>query len=394
MAHGSRNGTGQTVAVPSQAHASNGTSTAHDVASPAKVNQKKAKRRAKEAAKRQAEAQPVGGDSHVQQHSPLDRTTADINHTRAPQQSPDPLDYDDAYDGQETYEDEEYYSEQDATYQGQYDPAYPTGSHPHVNGATKKNKKKKKKTEPYPLPSRHSQYASPRPPPLQAPATLTARVQHHNNGDRIWNTSTQQERERIKEFWLSLKEEERRSLVKVEKEAVLKKMKEQQKHSCSCTVCGRKRTAIEEELEVLYDAYYEELEQYADKDIPWVDLLGIPPPSSEMAQYQRSSRLPPDRQMPNNYASPPPRQLEFEGSEDEPEYEEEGYSEDEYSDDGDYSDDEPEELPRGTADFFHFGNSLTVKGAYEKWTGRYHESEYMLTCVVAQAEYSQLRTIY
>ena len=39
-------------------------------------------------------------------------------------------------------------------------------------------------------------------------------------------------------------------------------MKEQQKHSCSCTVCGRKRTAIEEELEVLYDAYYEELEQY------------------------------------------------------------------------------------------------------------------------------------
>lgn len=44
---------------------------------------------------------------------------------------------------------------------------------------------------------------------------------------------------------------------------MLKKMKEQQRHSCSCTVCGRKRTAIEEELEVLYDAYYEELEQYA-----------------------------------------------------------------------------------------------------------------------------------
>jgi hypothetical protein len=27
----------------------------------------------------------------------------------------------------------------------------------------------------------------------------------------------------------------------LEKEAVLKKMKEQQKHSCSCAVCGRKR---------------------------------------------------------------------------------------------------------------------------------------------------------
>lgn len=82
--------------------------------------------------------------------------------------------------------------------------------------------------------------------------------------ERIWNTSSNEERERIKEFWLSLGEDERKSLVKVEKDAVLKKMKEQQKHSCTCTVCGRKRVAIEEELEVLYDAYYEELEQYAN----------------------------------------------------------------------------------------------------------------------------------
>ena len=51
-----------------------------------------------------------------------------------------------------------------------------------------------------------------------------------------------EERERIKEFWLGLGEDERRNLVKVEKEAVLKKMKEQQKHSCNCAVCGRKRS--------------------------------------------------------------------------------------------------------------------------------------------------------
>src|SRR5688572_9953271 len=67
--------------------------------------------------------------------------------------------------------------------------------------------------------------------------------------DKIWSTSNHEERERIKEFWLGLGEDERKSLVKVEKDAVLKKMKEQQKHTCSCTVCGRKRTAIEEELE-------------------------------------------------------------------------------------------------------------------------------------------------
>ncbi|CAG8729238.1 28416_t:CDS:10 [Gigaspora margarita] len=81
----------------------------------------------------------------------------------------------------------------------------------------------------------------------------------------IWNTNNNEEQQRIREFWLQLGEEERRSLVKVEKEAVLKKMKEQQKHSCSCSVCGRKRTAIEEELETLYDAYYEELELYANQ---------------------------------------------------------------------------------------------------------------------------------
>jgi hypothetical protein len=58
---------------------------------------------------------------------------------------------------------------------------------------------------------------------------------------KLWNNSTEQERERIKEFWLGLSEVERKDLVKLEKEAVLKKMKEQQKHSCSCAVCGRKR---------------------------------------------------------------------------------------------------------------------------------------------------------
>ncbi|KIJ34966.1 hypothetical protein M422DRAFT_34884, partial [Sphaerobolus stellatus SS14] len=97
--------------------------------------------------------------------------------------------------------------------------------------------------------------------------------------NKLWNTNSAEERERIKEFWLSLGEDERRNLVKIEKEAVLKKMKEQQKHSCSCAVCGRKRHAIEEELEVLYDAYYDELEQYANQQKRSVSSGGtIPPP--------------------------------------------------------------------------------------------------------------------
>lgn len=60
--------------------------------------------------------------------------------------------------------------------------------------------------------------------------------------DGFWTRpSNAEERQRIREFWLQLREDERRSLIKIEKEAVLKKMKEQQRHSCNCSVCGKKR---------------------------------------------------------------------------------------------------------------------------------------------------------
>ncbi|ORZ14637.1 salt tolerance down-regulator-domain-containing protein, partial [Absidia repens] len=100
------------------------------------------------------------------------------------------------------------------------------------------------------------------------------------------------ERQRIREFWLQLGEDERRSLVKVEKEAVLRKMKEQQKHSCNCSVCGKKRTAIEDELEVLYDAYYEELEQYANHQQYYAQrtLHGYPADEVEKLEANRLAR--------------------------------------------------------------------------------------------------------
>jgi hypothetical protein len=60
------------------------------------------------------------------------------------------------------------------------------------------------------------------------------------HGD-LWSSDIHEERRRIREFWLQLGEEERRALVKVEKDAVLQKLKEQQKRHCSCTFCGRKR---------------------------------------------------------------------------------------------------------------------------------------------------------
>ena len=198
----------------------------------------------------------------------------------------------------------------------------------------------------------------PPPPPLGQPLPSGTHQSSQNaSKDRIWNTSTAEERERIKEFWLSLGEEDRRSLVKVEKEAVLKKMKEQQKHSCSCTVCGRKRTAIEEELEVLYDAYYEELEVYANKQhiISEDGTIMVPPHF-----HHPLSRAPPNRhsQMLNGRSSKGRIQ---EVGEDDEAVEGDDYS-DEEEDDEISEDDDAEEQVAPAPDFFNFGDNLTVQG--------------------------------
>lgn len=85
--------------------------------------------------------------------------------------------------------------------------------------------------------------------------------------------SPNMERQTIKYFWLSLTSDQRRELVQVEKEAVLNKMKRQQKNTCECDICGRKRVAIEQELETLYADYYKELDHLAEsKDLPLLPL--------------------------------------------------------------------------------------------------------------------------
>lgn len=234
-------------------------------------------------------------------------------------------------------------------------------------------------------------------PPIQAPAPLTGKKKNKKKKkkgvnttqefyqssevspvrqlggpskkkDRIWNTSTNEELERIKDFWLSLGEEERRSLVKVEKEAVLRKIKEQQKHSCSCNVCGRKRTAIEEELEVLYDAYYEELEQYAHQQQNSKYAAQIPhshPPGS----YSTTRITPP----PPPPGPPPGNHLIHLGHHhhkhqghrveeiDDDEFEDDEDEDEEYDEDDDVLDEPlPENDPQPS--FSNFGNSLIVQG--------------------------------
>jgi hypothetical protein len=110
-----------------------------------------------------------------------------------------------------------------------------------------KRKKKKKKSKSSAMESIDNQVTHSQPSTLHS-HNVTLQYKSANDsrtkfsGDNIWSSNNNsEERQRIREFWLQLGEDERRSLVKVEKEAVLKKMKEQQKHSCNCSVCGKKR---------------------------------------------------------------------------------------------------------------------------------------------------------
>jgi hypothetical protein len=328
------------------------------------VNRKKQKRRQKLEAKRLAE-QPAGSQPNDARSSNpvqnLQKVEARLRETSLSEGFEENGRFDHA-------EGEQYYSEEEGdAYSGSYGQNGSSSNGyaiPPLGPSGKKSKKKKKSKGASSQTSDHVHTHGANGlshnhvslPPL--PSTNTPRGPGISK-EKIWNTSSAEERERIKEFWLSLGEDERKSLVKVEKDAVLKKMKEQQKHSCSCTVCGRKRTAIEEELEVLYDAYYEELEQYANGQ-------GDGRPAPMMAPPRRFGALsglqPPNRLPPAFNGQQPSRGRIVEDlGDDEDEEGDEEYSEE--GDEDDYSDDEPEELPRPIAsDFFNFGNSLTVQG--------------------------------
>ena len=59
---------------------------------------------------------------------------------------------------------------------------------------------------------------------------------------KIWNTNGSEERERIREFWQQLSEQERRALVRIDKDTVTKRFKEASKFlHCACHVCGRRQ---------------------------------------------------------------------------------------------------------------------------------------------------------
>lgn len=350
----SMNGQHQPAKLDSDSKTGDTTESAGEPTPAPAVNRKKQKRREKEAAKKAAEQNLPNGTEHPspKQNGKL----PPIKQGRGPVKGyfTEEPDYPDPSDP--TYAD--LGSPEESFYSGDDDPSYREGADTLPDSSwLNTSKRKKSKNAKGHLPetdslSRTSTMLSrSNVPPL---SNAAMRASQKLSGEHIWNTSTQAERENIKQFWLELGEEERRSLVKVEKEAVLRKMKEQQKHSCSCSVCGRKRTAIEEELEVLYDAYYEELEQFANHN---TDLSSIP-------QMMAPPRPPFKRVSHPMAGSYPSRGRVHEIDEDDEDLEDEDDYEDE--DEEGYSDDDGEldhhDLPPGPPDFFQFGNSLTVKG--------------------------------
>ena len=363
--------------------AANGETPAENVAP--SVNKKKQKRRQKQAARLAAELPTPRHSNSPPGHSRENDVAHQGNHklpeVRARVQANGynygALDYGDPGQYEAAEGDDLYFTDEEGREYHDKDGFGATrlnghGSGGHPASAGNKAKKKRKNTTESVLPNGYQptrplantisplhRHAQPPPPPPPPVSTAALHSTNHISKDRIWNTSTAEERERIKEFWLSLNEDDRRSLVKVEKEAVLKKMKEQQKHSCSCTVCGRKRTAIEEELEVLYDAYYEELEQYANNQHLSLE-DGTPIIPHPRLYSHPMARIPSSRNARALNGQHPSSGRIQELDEDD-EGDDEDYSDEDEEDE--LSEEEPEELPPGpAADFFNFGNSLTVQG--------------------------------
>ncbi|KAJ2590538.1 Stress response protein nst1, partial [Coemansia sp. RSA 1722] len=82
-----------------------------------------------------------------------------------------------------------------------------------------------------------------------------------DQAEKLWSSDSADEHKQVRTFWLSLSDIERQALILVEKEVVLARVRDHQNFSCSCNICSRKREAIEQELDFLYDCYYEELQE-------------------------------------------------------------------------------------------------------------------------------------
>ncbi|EIW68662.1 hypothetical protein TREMEDRAFT_74127 [Tremella mesenterica DSM 1558] len=96
------------------------------------------------------------------------------------------------------------------------------------------------------------------PPPAKAPAKSKATTSAPP--PKVWQQTSPEARVQIQQFWLELNEAQRRELLSAEVKETMQKMRDQQRNSCACAVCGRKKATVERELQALYTAWYTEME--------------------------------------------------------------------------------------------------------------------------------------
>jgi hypothetical protein len=224
-------------------------------------------------------------------------------------------------------------------------------------------------------------------PPANKSAPAKGKAPANTPPAKIWTQSSAKDREHMAAFWLGLTDAERRDLVQIEKDAVVKKMKEQHRHACGCAVCGRKKVNIEMELDSLYEQYYEELLVYAANQQaaahgrqPAPPGAGPFPGSVEVdasGQVVKFDHRAPERHLEEDEEGVSGDEVDDEDGEDE--YEDEEGEEDGQSDEadmGDEVDEQPpprqarkapvksvEPRPEGEGDFLAFGAGLTtIKG--------------------------------
>jgi hypothetical protein len=222
----------------------------------------------------------------------------------------------------------------------------------------------------------HAHHNHAHPPAAKAPVAKT-KAAPNTPPAKIWTTASVEERENITQFWLGLTNLERRDLLQIEKDAVLRRMKEQQRHSCGCAVCGRKKVNIETELDVLYEQYYHDLERYTDHQRAAHSGVNYPPPPGA-GPFPGSVELDPTGQLLKlDHLAPSATQHpsidESDDYDDEDEYEdEEELDDDELASEEAETDYAPRSKssakaippkPEGSDDFYGFGSNLaTIKG--------------------------------
>ncbi|KLT44049.1 hypothetical protein CC85DRAFT_29408 [Cutaneotrichosporon oleaginosum] len=218
-------------------------------------------------------------------------------------------------------------------------------------------------------PHTHHNHTHPPPPKLGNKGKAAAPAQPA----KIWTAASPEEREAITQFWLALSDAERRDLLQLEKESVLKRMKEQQRHSCGCAVCGRKKVNIEMELEQLYHGYYADLEQYTSHQRAAMASQDCPPPPGA-GPFPGSVEIDPSGQLLKLDHLAPNSSHHPSVDESDEDYEDDDYEDEEEIDEDDLASEEADtdyarkpkahaSRPEGSDDFFGFGKNLaTIKG--------------------------------